>query len=59
MDAIITVDGEALARLIEWVKAADDCNAYRLRIAVDAGELKVKINEGVWSPPLALAHAGA
>jgi len=55
---IITIEGEALAALIEDIEYAKAGGLYRLRIAVDGG-LKVKANEGMWSPALNGARLGA
>ena len=49
MDTIITLEGEALGCLIAAVAGGQP---YRLRVAVDGGEVKIKVNEGTWTPGL-------
>ncbi len=51
MEKVITLEGLALGRLIERIRATANGEIYRLRVAVDAGDLKFKVNEGTWSPP--------
>ena len=36
----------------ELQEAARDDDAYLVRIALDEGTFKIKVNEGSWSPPL-------
>ena len=49
---IIEIEGEALEALKHEVILATGNNDYRIRIAVEGGQLKVKRNEHMWSPPL-------
>ena len=56
---IITLEGEILARLIEGIRDRADSRIgwpiHTLRVARDGDGVKVKINEGVWSPGYQLA----
>lgn len=59
MDTIITIQGEQLTHLLREVDAARERDGLRtLRVAVDAGQFKVKVNEYTWSPPLGEANTG-
>lgn len=48
----VTLEGDELERFREWIDGTRD--ARRLRVAVDPldGAVKVKADEGVWSPPM-------
>lgn len=50
---IVKLEGAALASVLDSFAAAlkDKDQIYSLRIALDAGGVKFKINERVWSPP--------
>lgn len=55
------VEGEALAELLDelaHVASRLRQQAYRLRIAVDGGQLKLKVNEETWTPPLGAVTIG-
>lgn len=60
MEALIKIEGEALAEFMKhcvWLIAHHD-DAFRLRIAVDDGQLKMKIDEHIWTPPLGAVAVG-
>lgn len=55
MDPIIKVEGEELESLLRMLSVdpiARVFNIRSLRFAIDGDCVKVKINHGVWSPPL-------
>lgn len=51
-DVILTFEADTLDALLRLVEKAHRDGCYRLRVAVDGGELKLKVNEGMWTPGL-------
>lgn len=55
MRPIVIVEDAELRALVEELRYATDPESgrpiYRLRFAIDDGTIKVKANEGAWSPP--------
>ena len=58
MELLVMIEGDALQELLNLCAAAREGGTYRLRIAVDGGYLKMKRNEGTWTPPLGLVTTG-
>lgn len=50
MDPIIKLEGSEMEQLIDELEATQ--LVHTLRFAIDDGGVKVKINSGMWSPPL-------
>ncbi len=50
MDPIIKLDGVEVEHLIDALESTQ--LIHTLRFAIDDGGVKVKINWGMWSPPL-------
>lgn len=52
MKDIVVLEGNDLEQFLTLLQdiAASSNRIYRLRLAVDGG-IKVKVNEGVWTPP--------
>lgn len=50
---IITIEGAALADLIDALSTTE--RPRRLRVAIDVDGLKLKVDEGIWSPPYPVA----
>lgn len=48
---IVTLTGEDLGTLLDIMRAADRRLPWQIKICVDGG-VKIKIDEGVWTPPL-------
>lgn len=49
---IVIFEGEDLSQLLDFFAGLNPTKGtYRLRFAVEGG-LKVKANEGIWSPPI-------
>lgn len=51
---IITLQGRALADLLDEL-GADPSATHTLRVARDGDGVKIKVNEGMWSPGYPLA----
>jgi hypothetical protein len=59
MDRIVLIEGIALKEFIDALTSrgvGDD--AYRLRIAIDGGGAKIKVNEGTWTLPYGEMEVG-
>lgn len=57
MGPIVRLEGPGLSMLIQSIANVENRisgggGIYRLRFAIDEGGIKVKINEGIWTPPL-------
>ena len=54
------LEGDTLTWFMDRVRVLAEADAYpyRLRIAVDDGQFKVKFNEGTWTPPVGPAAVG-
>lgn len=54
MDDLVVLEGEELARFLEWVEdwTSGRVPVTRLRVCVDDGTLKLKNGESTWSPPM-------
>jgi hypothetical protein len=52
---IITIEGQALDALFDQL-GHRDYSVYRLRVARDGDEVKLKVNESTWSPGYPLAE---
>jgi hypothetical protein len=53
MEPIIKVEGSQLTMLLNALSIVVTQNdVYSLRFAIEEGAIKIKVNEGVWSPPL-------
>ena len=51
MEPIIVLEGVQLRAFLETLRNENRC-FHKVSFAIDEAGLKVKINEGVWSPPL-------
>jgi hypothetical protein len=51
-DVIVTLEADTLDSFLRLVEKAHVDGCYRLRVAVDGGSLKLKVNEGMWTPGL-------
>jgi hypothetical protein len=49
MGPIVLIEGIDLAQLLEALN--DHGHLYRLRVAIDTGGVKIKLNEGTWTLP--------
>lgn len=56
MGPIVRIEGPQLEMVLSTIKSSEERigrgGIYRMRFAIDDGGVKIKINEGVWSPPL-------
>ena len=57
MEPIVRLEGPGLTMLVQSIanvesRIPNGGGIYRMRFTIDDGGVKVKINEGVWSPPL-------
>lgn len=46
---IVKLEGQDLADLVKAAQHWTEDGTYRLRIAIDGGQVKVKRNEGEWT----------
>jgi hypothetical protein len=63
MEPIVRLEGPGLSMLVQSIANVENRingggGIYRMRFAIDDGGIKVKINEGVWSPPLGEIERG-
>lgn len=53
MDPIVLVSAKDLTYLLSWLAwEKDQGGLHTLRVAIDDGGVKFKVNSGTWSPPL-------
>lgn len=48
----ITMEGSDLEMVQRMLCEGTLVPAYRLRVAIEGGQAKFKVNEGTWTPPL-------
>lgn len=62
MDPIIALQGEALQRFLDlmeqviWQNQTSAFPVHTLRIAIDGGGVKVKVNEFTWTRPMGVVQ---
>ena len=49
---IISIEGKDLEMVQRMLCEGTIVPAYRLRVAIEDGQAKFKVNEGTWTPPL-------
>jgi len=52
MEGIVILEGADLHHLLALLGVPYVTDIYRLRVCVDEGGAKVKVNEGMWTPAL-------
>lgn len=52
MDEFYEITGSELQQLYAELRFADKSGLRKLRVYVDGDNLKIKVNEYVWSPPI-------